>query len=58
MRNLFKNIEWKQWGKIALVIIPVLIWDVFFLLVTKIYNLCVTIDKKGEVVLNNFMEIK
>lgn len=57
MRNLFQNIEWKQWGKIALVIIPVLIWDVFFLLVTNIHKLCVTIDKKGEVILNNFMEI-
>jgi hypothetical protein len=55
MRKYLENINWRRVGKIALVALPVLVWDVVFFLVTKLYELCTVIDKEGEKILDNFM---
>lgn len=57
MKKYFENIDWKRWGKIALVILPVLIWDVFYFLVKLLYKMSNFIDKKGEVFFKKFMEM-
>lgn len=55
MRKYLENINWRRVGKIALVALPVLVWDVTYYLVTKLYELCTVIDKEGEKILDNFM---
>lgn len=55
MRKYLENINWRRVGKIALVALPVLVWDVAYFLVTKLYELCTLIDKEGEKILDNFM---
>ena len=55
MRKYLENINWRRVGKIALVALPVLVWDVVYFLVTKLYELCTVIDKEGEKILDNFM---
>lgn len=55
MRKYLENINWRRVGKIALVALPVLVWDVTYYLVTKLYELCTAIDKEGEKILDNFM---
>lgn len=55
MRKYLENINWRRLGKIALVALPVLVWDVTYYLVTKLYELCTSIDKEGEKILDNFM---
>lgn len=56
MRKYLDNIDWRKIGKILLVALPVLIWDVTYFLVTKLYEVCTVIDKKGEKILDGFME--
>jgi len=56
MRKYLENINWRKVGKIALVAVPVLIWDLTYFLVTKLYEGFTLIDKKGEKILDSFME--
>jgi len=56
MRKYLDKVNWRKVGKILLVAIPVLIWDVFYFLITKTYEVCTIIDKKGEKFLDGFME--
>lgn len=56
MRKYLQNINWRKVGKIALVAVPVLIWDLTYFLVTKLYEVSTIIDKKGEKFLDGFME--
>lgn len=56
MRKYLQNIDWRKVGKIALVSVPVLIWDVAYFLITKLYEFSTVIDKKGEKFLDSFME--
>jgi len=56
MRKYLDNIDWRRIGKIVLVAIPVLIWDVAYFLITKLYEFSTVIDKKGEKFLDSFME--
>lgn len=55
MRKYLDNINWRRVGKIAFVAIPVLVWDVVYFLITKLYEVCTVIDKEGEKILDNFM---
>lgn len=55
MKKYLQNINWRRVGKIALVAIPVLVWDVVYFVVTKLYEGCTYIDAKGEKFLDNFM---
>ena len=56
MKKYLDNIDWRRIGKIVLVAIPVLVWDVSYFLITKLYEVCTFIDKKGEKFLDGFME--
>jgi hypothetical protein len=56
MRKYLDNIDWKKIGKIALVAIPVLVWDVTYFLVSKTYDICTIIDRKGDKLLEMFMK--
>lgn len=56
MRKYLDNIDWRKVGKITLVAVPVLVWDVFYFLITKLYEVCTVIDKTGEKILDGFME--
>ena len=55
MRKYLDNIDWRRIGKIVLVAIPVLIWDVTYFFITKLYEFSTVIDKKGEKFLDSFM---
>jgi hypothetical protein len=55
MKEIYKRIDFKKAMKIALVAIPVIVWDMTYYIVTKIYEGFTFIDKKGETFLNNFM---
>jgi hypothetical protein len=55
MRKYLENINWRRVGKITLVALPVLVWDVTYFLVTKLHEACTYIDAKGEKLLDNFM---
>lgn len=56
MKKLYNDLNWRRIGKIALLAIPVLLWDATYFLITKIYEGCTYIDKKGEKFLDGFME--
>jgi len=56
MKKLYNDLNWRRIGKIALVAFPVLLWDVTYFLITKIYEGCTYIDRKGEKFLDGFME--
>ena len=58
MKKYFNNIDWKQVMKILLVSLPVIIWDTFYFFVAKLYEICTVIDKKGERLLDRFMDKK
>jgi hypothetical protein len=58
MKKYFNNVDWKQVIKILLVSLPVIIWDTFYFFVTKLYEICTVIDKKGERLLDRFMDKK
>jgi hypothetical protein len=58
MKKYFNNIDWTQVIKILLVCLPVIIWDTFYFFVTKLYEICTAIDKKGERLLDRFMDKK
>lgn len=58
MKKYFNNIDWTQVIKILLVSLPVIIWDAFYFFVTKLYEICTVIDKKGERLLDRFMDKK
>tara|TARA_Y100000389_G_scaffold48997_1_gene44593 strand:- start:7253 stop:7432 length:180 start_codon:yes stop_codon:yes gene_type:complete len=52
IRPTFANIDWKRTFKMALVIIPVLAWDLFYYLLCRFKDLCDKIDEVG----GNFFE--
>jgi len=56
MRKYLGNIDWKKVIKIVLVSLPVIVWDTFYFFVTKLYEVCTFIDKKGEKFLDKFMD--
>ena len=56
MKEYLRNIKWKRWQKVALVIVPVVVWDVFYFVVKTLYEGCTVIDKKGSEFLANFVD--
>jgi hypothetical protein len=55
IRPSLAKIDWKRTLKMALVIIPVLIWDLFYYLLCKFKDLCDDIDKVGGDFFENFV---
>jgi len=52
---VFEEFEWKRIFKIALVIIPVLMWDLFYYLLCKFKDLCDDIDELGGEFFEDFV---
>jgi hypothetical protein len=44
--------------RIGIVMIPAIIWDVFYYCITVIYQVCKVIDERGAEHLDNFIEGK
>lgn len=45
--EVFNTFEWKRVFKIAIVIFPVLAWDLFYFLLCKFKDFCDVIDERG-----------
>jgi len=45
-----------KYFKIAVIAIPVVLWDVFYYLVTLLYDGCTWIDREGGKVIEQFMQ--
>ena len=58
LTEFFQNIDWKRWGKVAIVIIPVLIWEVWYNTIKYINILNEKINTSGDKFLSNFMNRK
>lgn len=54
--GVLRDLNYRHGLKILLVIVPVLLWDVFFWVIKTVYNMCVTIDEKGGQALQKFLE--
>ena len=55
MKKYLGNINWRRVGRIVLVALPVIIWDVTYFLVTKLYEGCTVVDKVGAEFLDKFI---
>ena len=56
IKEFISKIDWVYIGKIALVIVPVLIWEVFYNSIKYIAKACDKIDEVGGEFLTNFMK--
>jgi hypothetical protein len=41
--------------KVAILIVPIIIWEIFFSVISLFYQCCVWIDEKGGKIIENFM---
>lgn len=57
-RDFFENFNWKRAGKVALVIVPALLWQVWYTTIKYVNIANEKIDKAGEEFLSNFMDGK
>lgn len=55
LKDFVENINWKRTGKVALVIIPVLVWEAWYNAIKFIANVNEKINKAGDGVLSDFM---
>lgn len=55
IKQFLENINWTHIGKIALVIIPVLVWEVWYNAIKFIAEVNEKINKAGDKVLSDFM---
>lgn len=58
LRAFFEEINWKRMGKIALVIIPVVVWEVWYNGIKLIAKVNEKINVAGDKFLSNFMDRK
>ena len=58
IKNFFEVMDWKRIGKIALVIVPVLIWEVWYNVIKLIAGANEKINAAGDKFLSNFMNRK
>jgi len=58
LKEFFQNINWKRIGKIALVIIPVLLWELWYNTIKLLASANEKINVYGDGFLSNFMNNK
>jgi len=58
LKDFFRNFDWKRAGKIALVIVPVLLWEVWYNAIKYINLLNEKINVAGDKFLSRFMNRK
>lgn len=56
LMDALKRTKYRRGLKVALVIVPVIVWDAFYFIVKKIYALCSWLDKRGGEYIQNFVE--
>ena len=56
LMDALSDIDYRRAFKLTLIVVPVLIWDIFYLVVEKFYDLCTYIDDVGGSYLEKFME--
>lgn len=56
MKNVFAKFRAKRTVKMALVFVPVLIWDLFFMVAEYAYLGLKWVDDEGGKILDDFME--
>jgi len=54
--DAFKYANYRRGFKVALLVVPVVLWDVFFYVVKKLYEVCSWLDEKGGKFLQDFVE--
>jgi len=57
--SLVRNTDWIDWkyvGKVTLVIVPVVVWTVYWAALEFVYNLSKWINVKGGDLVEKFME--
>jgi len=52
----FKDIDYRRIFGIGVVMVPIFLWDVFFWVVEKLYDICLVIDNVVGRKLKKFME--
>ena len=55
IKQFLENINWAHIGKVALVIIPILVWEVWYNAIKFIAEVNEKINKAGDKVLSDFM---
>jgi hypothetical protein len=50
-----RSLQLKQWMKVALVFLPVVLWDIFYFLLKELYNICEDVDEIGGQKLDKFI---
>ena len=58
LKNFLQEVDWKRMGKIALVIVPVLLWEVWYNAIKYTNILNEKINTVGDKFLSNFMNGK
>lgn len=58
LKEFFRDFDWKRAGKLALVIVPVLLWEVWHTTIKYIDKANRKIDRAGERLLCKFMDGK
>jgi len=56
LMDAFKYANYRRGFKVALLVVPVVLWDVFFYVVKKLYEVCSWLDEKGGKFLQDFVE--
>ena len=56
LTDALSDIDYRRASKLSLIVVPVLICDIFYLVVEKFYDLCTYIDDVGGSYLEKFME--
>lgn len=54
-KNNMRSLQLKQWMKVALVFLPVVLWDIFYFLLKELYNICEDVDEIGGQKLDKFI---
>lgn len=54
-KNNMRSLQSKQWMKVALVFLPVVLWDAFYFLLKELYNICADVDEIGGRKLDKFI---
>lgn len=55
VREYMQDCDWRRFGRIALVFLPVIVWDVFYTLLCKLKSLCDYVDEEGGNIVDEFV---
>lgn len=56
IKEFFEGWDWLRIGKVALVIVPVVLWEIWYFCIMWIHRGTEWINDRGDDVLNNFLD--